>query len=717
MKKTLQSALLLLAMLLPATASAYDFEVDGIYYNINGNEAIVTNGSYYGDGEYGYYSGDVTLPETVTYEGTTYPVTAIDHIAFANCHDLTSVSIPNSVIAIGNNAFYGCTSLTSINIPHSVTFIEGNFLAGCDSLTSIIVDSGNPKYDSRDNCNAVIETASNTLIAGCMGTVIPNSVTTIDNYAFAYCSGLTSVNIPNSVTTIGVMAFARCGNLTNVNIGNSVSEIGDWAFVSCRSLKSIIVDSGNPKYDSRNNCNAIIETASNTLIVGCMGTVIPGSVNSIGYSAFYGSGLTGVDIPNSVTTIDKDAFYGCTSLTSINIPNSVTTIGDYAFQSCTGLTSVDLPNSITAISDGVFGWCTNLTSVNIPNSVTTIGGGAFYLSGLTSVDIPNSVTTIGSGAFYDCQNLTSVDIPNSVTTIGNEAFSYCSNLTNVTIPNSVTHIGDEAFTYCWALTDVYSHINDFSNVTSGDYLFMIDDSDFDYSGRTLHVPHGTADAYQADEHWYPYFGEIVEDLTPEYLPGDVTGDGEVNIADVNAVIAVILGGNSNPAADVNGDGEVNIADINAIVNIILGGQPATDITGSWYSEYFVDEDGTYNVPEPIAVSFDFYGDNTGRYTYRDHGEVTYIGLRWSLQGQRLYLWFDDGDYEKLYCKIDGNGYMLLSLYKDFSNYTAYRPISPASAASIGMASPDPQKVHCQETSENAVKSVTRAIKERKTAKD
>ena len=529
MKSMIKSALLLLSLLLPATAAAYDFEVDGIYYNIYGNEASVTNGNNYGDWECGSYSGDVTIPETVTYEGMTYSVKSIDFTAFANCDGLTSVSIPNSVTSIGNDAFYGCTDLTSINIPNSVIIIDGNTFRDCSSLKSIIVDSGNPKYDSRDNCNAIIETASNTLIAGCMGTVIPNSVTTIDHFAFQLCPGLTSVSIPNSVTTIGEMAFSFCGSLTSVNIGNSVSEIGAWAFVYCSNLMSIIVDSGNSKYDSRDNCNAIIESASNSLIAGCMGTVIPSSVISIGNGAFsYCTGLTSVSIPNSVTSIGNSAFLGCTGLTNINIPNSVTTIDDYAFIDCCSLTSVDIPNSITAISDGVFGGCSNLTNVTIPNSVTSIGGGAFNSSGLKSV----------------------------------------------IIPNSVTHIGDGAFNRCWALIDVYSYITNFSKVTCGDWVFG-DDSDFDYSGRTLHVPQGTAAAYQADENWYPYFGQIVEDLMPDNLPGDVNGDGAVDISDVNMVTSIILGvahdANIMRRADVNRDGSINISDINAIIAIILRG--------------------------------------------------------------------------------------------------------------------------------------------------
>ena len=159
---------------------------------------------------------------------------------------------------------------------------------------------------------------------------------------------------------------------------------------------------------------------------------------------------------------------------------------------------------------------------------------------------------------------------NSVTYIGASAFAGCWGLTDITIPNSVTSIGEEAFSGCWGLTDVYCYIADLSRVSSGNRQFKLGNN-ADYSGRTLHVLQGTADAYLADENWYPYFGQIVDDLKP-VVHGDVNGDGEVNIADINAVIDIILGGNSsNTAADANGDGEINIADINALIDIILSG--------------------------------------------------------------------------------------------------------------------------------------------------
>ncbi|MGM9599566.1 MAG: leucine-rich repeat protein, partial [Faecousia sp.] len=267
---------------------------------------------------------------------------------------IKSITIGNGVTSIGNSAFYKCTGLTSITIPDSVTSIGTWAFAYCTGLTSI---------------------------------TIPDSVTSIGNGAFAYCTGLTSITIPDSVTSIGNYAFCKCTGLTSITIPDSVTSIGDEAFEGCTGLTSISVSDGNARYDSRNDCNGIIETATNTLIAGCKNTTIPDSVTSIGYAAFSScTGLTSVTIPDSVTSIGNSAFWGCTGLTSVTIPNSVTSIGNYAFCKCTGLTSVTIPDSVTSIGKYAFWDCTGLTSIAIPDSVTSIGNYAFHgCTGLTSV--------------------------------------------------------------------------------------------------------------------------------------------------------------------------------------------------------------------------------------------------------------------------------------------------------------------------------------------
>ena len=261
-----RSALLLTVILSTAfTSQAFDFEVDGIYYGREDNTTVyVTFGTY-------TYSGSVTIPEQVTYDDITYNVTSIGFSAFSYSNNLTSVTIPNSVTSIGNDAFSECTGLTSINIPNSVisigdfaftdctglttltipgsvTSIGSAAFIFCSSLASICVENGNPNYDSRDNCNAIIETATEAMIAGCKNTVIPNSVTSIGYSAFFGCTGLTSVDIPNSVTSIGDYAFAGCTGLTSVIIPNSVISDFDnhgiaW-FYKCTGLTSVTIGSG-----------------------------------------------------------------------------------------------------------------------------------------------------------------------------------------------------------------------------------------------------------------------------------------------------------------------------------------------------------------------------------------------------------------------------------------------------------------------------------------
>ena len=216
--------------------------------------------------------------------------------------------------------------------------------------------------------------------------IVEEGVTKIGVCAFENCSALTSFTLPNSLTNIGMFAFNECSGISSANIPNGVINIGGAAFAGCGGLTSITVDVGNRVYDSRDNCDAIIETASNTLVLGCKTTIIPNSVTSIGGHAFNGCGLLSITIPNSVTSIGSYAFYDCGNLKSITIPNSVTGIGVQAFENCSHMTSITIPNSVTNIGQSAFSGCVRLKSVTIPNSVTSIEQFAFYdCEALTSV--------------------------------------------------------------------------------------------------------------------------------------------------------------------------------------------------------------------------------------------------------------------------------------------------------------------------------------------
>jgi hypothetical protein len=318
--------------------------------------------------------------------------------AFNNKYVNLDLSGATLSVGIGERMFYNCTLLTSITIPASITSTPNGqnnsygAFNGCTNLTSVTFAEG-------------------------------SQLTTIGNYTFYNCPGLTGITIPEGVTSIGVAAFNGCTGLTGITIPEGVTIIGESAFYDCTGLANI---------------------------------TIPASVTSISTSAFYQcTGLTSVTIPEGVTSIGDYAFRLCSSLTSITIPAGVTSIGQYAFQNCTALASVTIPASVTTIGENAFFGCTGLTSVTISEGVTTIGASAFFgCSSLTSITIPASVTSIGNSAFSGCTSLASVTISEGVTSISNSAFYQCRGLTSVTIPASVTSIGQYAFADCTGITSV-----------------------------------------------------------------------------------------------------------------------------------------------------------------------------------------------------------------------------------------------------------------------
>ena len=414
-------------------------------------------------------------------------LTTIGKSAFNGCTNLNSIIIPNNVKNICEGAFKS-TALKAISIPYNVTFIAEDAFYNCTTLERIVVDKKNTKYDSRDNCNAIIESASNSLVVGCKQTRMPNSTIRIGNCAFSGCSSLTSITIPDSVTTIERNAFKDCVNLKSITVGKSLTTIEEYAFSGCDSLKSVTFHCKliNSWFRDNSNIKEIIIGEEVTsigdgafqLCSGLTSITIYDGVTSIGDGAFSDcSGITSIIIPNSVTSIGDRAFKNNSGLTSIIIPNSVTNIGGSAFQGCSGLTSITIPNSVTTIGDYAFNACTGLTTITIPNSVISIGSSAFYnCSGVESVTfhckeigswfsgfkkikeviIGEEVTSIGDGAFSGCRGLTSITIPEGVTSIGRAAFSDCD-LSSITIPNSAISINDNAFKDCDGIESITFH--------------------------------------------------------------------------------------------------------------------------------------------------------------------------------------------------------------------------------------------------------------------
>lgn len=295
----------------------------------------------------------ITIPESVTYmesgafnnctELKTVQFNAINCRAnpyndlpfFEGCDNLTNFTFGESVQRIPKGLFNKIYSLASVTIPASVTSIEQKAFMNCNGLSSIIVAPGNKVYDSRDNCNAIIETESNKLIAGCKGTKIPETVTSIDSYAFYNCSGLSSIDIPESVTSIGGYAFFLCSGLKSITIPKNVTSIGAYAFGKCYQLESIQFNA--------ENCTGLssrwLEDAYYSFYSKVSSFTFGETVKSIPEyicSSLYE--LTSITIPNSVTTIGRSAFSNCKGLTSAIIGNSVTNIGGSAFSNCSGLT-------------------------------------------------------------------------------------------------------------------------------------------------------------------------------------------------------------------------------------------------------------------------------------------------------------------------------------------------------------------------------------------
>lgn len=515
------------------------------------------------EGAFGYTGlTSIIIPENVK---------GLSREAFLGCGHLTSITLPDGLSGIGEDCFNGCDKLTSITLPLSLSAIAKNAFQNCSSLTTVtfnskIIDSewfshnvyfidtiiigedveeieansfkyfmylasitinpNNKKYDSRNNCNAIIETESNKLIAGCKNTVVPDGIISIGDFAFNQCIGLTTLNLPNSVTSIGEYAFYRCTGLTTLNLSQGLTSIGQYAFYNCIPLTSLTIPEGVTRietcafegctnlssiafpddimyatqsafrncawYDHQPDgpvyigksvlCKGNLEEGTEIVIkegtkrildnaflnqTGLKSIQLPESLISIGGEAFYKSGLESITIPQNVTYIGGSAFSYCNKLTSAVLPENLTEMKNYVFESCSSLTSVILPKVITTIPEGTFSSCTNLVSFVFPENVSCIKGNAFYkCTSLESIEIPNIVSEIGPSAFSGCSSLKHFNFPEKLTYIDNSVFYDCDSLTSVIIPKTITSIGEYAFCRCDSLRSV-TFLGELTELRSG----------------------------------------------------------------------------------------------------------------------------------------------------------------------------------------------------------------------------------------------------------
>lgn len=317
-----------------------------------------------------------------------------------------------------------------MTIPNSITTIESYAF-------SFSFNGSNRSISLPNSVTTIAEKAF--YRCGATSITLPNNsnFTTINNNTFENCLSLGVVTIPNSVTTIGNYAFWRCRSMASITVPDSVSSIGTGAFIECSGFSSATLPTNQNFTAIENNlfelCSALTSIT------------IPGSVTTIGNNAFSGTGISSITFPSSVTTIGNNAFNSCPNLSTISMTNFITTIGTGAFQSCIALQSIILPNGIATIGTDTFRSCGLLSSVTIPSSVITMGNSVFQsCTSLESITIPNSVTTIGNSVFQSCTSLESIIIPDSVTSIGTSAFSGCSNLASIIFPNNSSFISINA---------------------------------------------------------------------------------------------------------------------------------------------------------------------------------------------------------------------------------------------------------------------------------
>lgn len=541
------------------TASAADFMVDNIYYNIIGENEVEVAPM-----DSAKYSGEVVIPGSVTNEGVTYQVTRIGRSAFYSCPDLTLVEIPEGVTEIADFGFGYCNNLENIDLPNSLISVGKSAFAGCRSFTtfhiprnlaSIEYDSftylSNVLYYTCSSLNKHFKVVDGVLYNKDMTMIVayppaapatsfdvPETVTMVHEYCFNSSNNLVTVNFPESLTWIGMNIFRNCNGLVEVDIPDGVTYMGVTVFGSCRNLERVH---------------------------------LPASLDSIMNSTFSGcEKLTEITIPRNVSCIDEQGFINARNLKTITVEagSRLKKIGPYAFRDCLSLESFDMQDSVTTIGNGCFTNCQALKSVHVSKNLTEIGKSVFWdCYSLLEGEIPGPVPSIRN-VFINCTSLKKVKLGGKDTTPGttiiqNAGIARCEQVEYLELGANIDSLASLALNsfknlkvlICWAAVPPRCH----------DYWSSFD-PDSVYTNTPLYVPKASVEAYRTANDWKKFTTIVaIEDV------GDVNGDGFINISDATALInhLSVDGPVNAPLADVNLDGYINISDAIALINRLL----------------------------------------------------------------------------------------------------------------------------------------------------
>lgn len=524
----MKKILTILMVFLCASAMGQEvlFESDGIVYGVTSEAERTVEVEFYGYLLNSAYSGAITIPQTVEYEGQTYTVTALGEEAFESCTGVTSLTLPATIRSIGAYCFYNC-SFTSLQLPDSLRSIgnqaflysyvtslhlpakfeeygEATFWAR--NLTSITVDEANPRYRSIDGYLYSKDSLTLCIVPdGVTGVInVPSYVRHLGRQVFGFNANATSVSLPEGLTSIGDFAFNCCSSVNNIVIPSTVTSIGICPFSYCPSLTNLSIADGNTGYVLD---GLMLYSAGYDTLVSCHKSEATVTVNpnvKVLGGFENNTWVKNIEIPAGVTDILDNCFSACT-FTSIALPAHMKSIGARAFAENSKLTSVTMPQTLLHLGENAFAWCTKLASIVIPDSLKVIPKEAFNSDPrLASIVWGNAVEEIGVGAFW-AMCATTLDLPPTLKKIEDQAFGACSsNLGRVTVKSQLETMG----------ATVFYHANiDCMRFTVGVPPATTGAGPLDQVNRldSIIIPCGTLDAWLADSYWGQFADKYHED--------------------------------------------------------------------------------------------------------------------------------------------------------------------------------------------------------------